>query len=100
MLKKHLVEHTYPFTVTVQMGSIEFVATSPEHRGKGAARGLIDYIINNTYYSEYVLEVADNNTTAVKLYEKLGFAEFMRTPAPKGSGVDYFVYMTKGGVKN
>lgn len=39
--------------------------------------------------------LADTNTTAVKLYEKLGFAEFQRVEMKykKQSGVNYLVYM-------
>jgi len=44
-------------------------------------------------YSEYVLEVIDTNAPAIRLYEKLGYREFTRTPAVKGSGFNYYVYM-------
>lgn len=95
MLSKHLVSHPYPFEIMPQTGSIEFVATAPEFRGKGAAFGLIKHLMNAASCSEYVLEVADNNTAAVKLYEKLGFTEFKRTPAPKQGGFEHFLYMRK-----
>lgn len=97
MLTKHLVNHKYPFDVFTQTGSIEFVASAAEFRSKGAAHGLITHIIDATPYSEYILEVADNNTPAVRLYEKLGFVEFKRTPAPKGGGFNHLVYMRKNG---
>jgi ribosomal protein S18 acetylase RimI-like enzyme len=95
MLSKHLVNHPYPFEVMSQTGSIEFVATSPEFRGRGVAHGLIEHIINTESYSEYVLEVASNNASAIRLYEKLGFVEFKRTPAPKQGGFEYLLYMRK-----
>jgi ribosomal protein S18 acetylase RimI-like enzyme len=95
MLSKHLVNHSYPFELSPQTGSIEFVATAERHKGKGAAYGLIEHIMGNMAYSEYVLEVADTNASAVRLYEKLGFAEFKRTPAPKVSGFNHFLYMKK-----
>ena len=44
-------------------------------------------------YNEYILEVVDANTSAIRLYEKLGYVEFARKPAPKKSGFNYFVYM-------
>ncbi|WP_330218430.1 GNAT family N-acetyltransferase [Sporosarcina globispora] len=72
-----------------------FVATSVNYRGKGVATELLKTIMDSTSYDEYVLEVADTNTSAFKLYEKLGFAEFMRIPRKhsKRSGVNNLVYM-------
>jgi GNAT superfamily N-acetyltransferase len=97
MLKQNLENHPYPFEATPQMGSIEFVATAPEYRGRGVATDLITYVMNETPRAEYVFEVADTNTTAVRLYERLGFAEHMRVPEkrPKQSGLNYYVYMRK-----
>ena len=94
-LNKFMVNHVYPFELSPQTGSIEFVATAPEHRGKGAAFGLLSYVMEISPFSEHVLEVIDNNTPAIRLYEKLGFNEFVRTPAPRGSGFKHFVYMKR-----
>jgi ribosomal protein S18 acetylase RimI-like enzyme len=97
MLKTHLQEHGYPFTLAPQTGSIEFVATAPEFRGKGAAFALIEHVMRTCGYSEYVLEVADTNAAALRLYERLGFREFRRTPEkhPKQSGLNFYVYMKR-----
>src|SRR5699024_9283227 len=49
-------------------GSIEFVGTASEFRGKGVASQIIQYIFNNTPYCEYVIkEVADTNIPAMNL---------------------------------
>jgi ribosomal protein S18 acetylase RimI-like enzyme len=95
ILKKELENHPYPFPVESGWGSVEFVATDTRHRGKGVASAIIRHIVAETPYSTYILEVADTNTSAVKLYEKLGFREFMRAPQKhsKQSGIDYLVYM-------
>lgn len=95
ILKKELENHPYPFSVEPGWGSVEFVATDTKHRGKGVASAIIQHIVAETPYSAYVLEVADTNTPAVKLYEKLGFREFMRTPQKhsKQSGINHLVYM-------
>lgn len=95
ILKKQFEEKPYPFAIPAGMGTIEFVATAPKHRGKGVAMELIGHIIAAEPYAEYVLEVADTNTSAVRLYEKLGFAEFMRVKEKhsKQSGVNFLVYM-------
>ena len=95
VLKKNLVDHSYPFEVPQQTASIEFVATAPEYKGKGVAYSLITYIMQTLSHSEYILEVADNNIPAIRLYEKLGFNEFERILAPKGSGIKYLIYMKK-----
>jgi len=95
MLNKVVIQKPYPFNQPPQAASIEFVATAQEYRGKGAAFGLLSYVMDVEPYSEYVLEVIGINTAAIRLYEKLGFVEFMRVPAPKGSGLEHFVYMKK-----
>ncbi|MCL2839249.1 MAG: GNAT family N-acetyltransferase [Defluviitaleaceae bacterium] len=95
MLKKHLIRNVYPFELANTTGSIEFVATAPEAQGKGIARQLITFIMNNTPYASYVLEVVDTNAGAVHLYKKLGFKEIQRTKAPKGSGSNFCLYMQK-----
>ncbi|MEH7379171.1 N-acetyltransferase [Bacillus sp. JJ1533] len=65
-------------------GSIEFVGTSPKFRGQGVASQIIQHIIENTQFQDYVIEeVADTNTPAMRLYEKMGFEEYRRKPMPK-----------------
>jgi len=95
ILKRHMVRNSYPFSLGRTTGTIEFVATSPDYRGKGIAGGLITFVMEANPYSAYVLEVADTNVGAVHLYEKLGFKEIRRNKAPKRSGVNFFIYMRK-----
>ncbi|MEC0348060.1 GNAT family N-acetyltransferase [Peribacillus frigoritolerans] len=65
-------------------GSVEFVGTAPEFRGQGVATQIIQHIIENTPYNDYVIEeVADTNTPAMRLYKKLGFEEYKRKPIPE-----------------
>lgn len=65
-------------------GSIEFAGTASKFRGQGAASQLIQHIIENTPYEEYVIdEVADTNIPAMRLYEKMGFEEYRRKPMPQ-----------------
>ncbi|PWU69142.1 GNAT family N-acetyltransferase [Gracilibacillus dipsosauri] len=64
-------------------GSIEFVGTASDFRGKGIASQIIQYIIQNTPYNDYLIEeVADTNIPAMHLYEKLGFEEYKKKPIP------------------
>ncbi len=77
-------------------GSIEFVGTASEFRGQGAASQIIKHIIENTPYNDYVIEeVADTNTPAINLYNKLGFEEYKRKSIPemraKKIGINHFL---------
>jgi ribosomal protein S18 acetylase RimI-like enzyme len=97
MLKTNLQEHGYPFEIPPKTGSIEFVATAKEFRGKGVAFALIEHVMKISAYTDYILEVADTNTTAMRLYARLGFKEFHRVPEkhPKQSGLNFYVYMKR-----
>ena len=46
-----------------------------EDRRKGIATSLMNEMINNEEYSRIMLEVNENNTEALRLYNKLGFKE-------------------------
>ena len=77
-------------------GSIEYVGTTSEFRGRGVASQIIKYIFDNTPYSEYIIEeVADTNIPAINLYKKIGFEEYKRTPVPqknaKKIGINYLI---------
>ena len=95
VLKKELENHPYPFPVEPGTGSVEFVATGTNHRGKGVASGIIRHILSNEPCRNFILEVADTNVNAVRVYEKLGFTEFFRVAHKhsKQSGVNHLVYM-------
>jgi len=95
MLKRHMVRNAYPFSLGAKTGSIEFVATSPDYRKRGLAHDLIIHVMKANPYDSYVLEVADTNTGAVSVYERLGFKEIKRVKAPRKSGVNFFLYMRK-----
>lgn len=77
-------------------GSIEYVGTASEFRGKGVASQIIQYIFDNTPYCKYIIEeVADTNIPAMNLYKKIGFEEYKRTPVPqknaKKIGINYLI---------
>lgn len=47
---------------------------------------MIQYIISNTTYQEYLIEeVAETNTPAMNLYKKLRFKECKRIPVPQNT---------------
>lgn len=78
-----------------RIASVEFVATASKFRGKGVATAIMEHLFSFSLYNEYILEVADTNTGAVNLYQKLGYKEFLRIPQKhsKISGINYLVYM-------
>lgn len=62
-------------------GSIEFIGTSAQYRGKGIATQLVQHILEHTPYQMYLIEeVADTNIPAMKLYHKLGFEIYRSRP--------------------
>ena len=55
---------------------LHVLAVHPDHRGKGLARRLVENVIEqerNAGKKALRLDVIENNTTAEKLYQKLGF---------------------------
>lgn len=74
---------------------VELVATAAKYRGQGVASAIMSYLFTLPQYDEYVLEVADTNANAVRLYQKIGFREFKRVKHKHSrlSGVNYLIYM-------
>lgn len=95
VLQREIVQHKYPFELENRTASIEFVATAPNHSGKGVATKILHHILQLPEFDTFVLEVADTNTSALALYEKLGFAEITRLTMKnqKQSGINELVYM-------
>ena len=55
---------------------LHVLAVHPDHRGKGLARKLVENVIEQERKAgkkALRLDVIENNTTAEKLYQKLGF---------------------------
>lgn len=94
-LKPQLEKLRYPFPLTASTATIEFVSTDMRHRRQGVAGAVIRHIIENTAYKSYVLQVADTNTGALKLYKSLGFREIARVKDkhPRQSGIHEHIVM-------
>ena len=93
ILRRHMMCGSLPFAIGSNTGVIEFVATAPEFRQQGMAQALLSHVMAALPFDTYMLEVADNNAGALRLYEKLGFKEIKRIKASKRSGINEFVYM-------
>lgn len=76
-------------------GYIECVATIESARGKGVCTALFKYVMKELPYKEFILDVADTNENAYRLYKKLGFTEFKRKPEKHGKikGFNERIYM-------
>jgi len=74
---------------------IECVATSEVARGKGVCTALFQHVMQELPYREFILDVADTNQNAYRLYKKLGFTEFMRKQEkyPKLKSFNEKIYM-------
>ncbi|UVI27748.1 GNAT family N-acetyltransferase [Paenibacillus spongiae] len=71
-------EFNAPLPFEDETGYIECVATSERARGKGVSTALFKHVMQELPYRNYILEVVDTNSTAIRLYKKLGFEEFKR----------------------
>jgi ribosomal protein S18 acetylase RimI-like enzyme len=61
------------------LAEIGFVATEPAYQGRGVATALLDRLLAQPGYDEYVLEdIKDTNAPALGLYAKLGFTVYKR----------------------
>lgn len=74
---------------------IEFVGTAKCAQGKGVASAITENILETAPYKRLVLEVADTNTAAIRLYTKFGFTEFKRIaePSSEQTGINYRIFM-------
>jgi len=98
MSKKESQDKHYPLETTDSTAAIEIVAAAPAYKGQGLVKELLSWVMENTPYTEYILDVADTNIPAVHLYQRLGFEEVLRIPDkhPKQSGINAMLYMRKG----
>lgn len=88
-------EFNKPIEFGENIAFVECMATRVESRGKGVATSLLQYIINNLPYTEYILDVTDVNEKAISLYKKVGFKEFERKKERHGKqkGFNERIYM-------
>ena len=74
-------EFMQPLICPATTGYIDLVGVLEEARGQGIAKAMLRKTVEyNPEYAEFILNVTDINTGAIKLYEGFGFAEFERKP--------------------
>ncbi len=54
------------------------IAVAENSQNKGIGETLINYLVNNTEADKIMLEVRENNVSALNLYNKCGFVEINR----------------------
>lgn len=69
-----------PLLINDHMIHIECLTTLKEYRGKGIAKRLIQFLLDNPNYTEYVIQFSNDNTELRNLYSELGFKEISRHP--------------------
>lgn len=88
-------EFEAPLNYPPTTGYIEFVAVRNAHQRKGIATTMLEESIAQSSYKDYVLEVTDINTAAIRCYSALGFEEFKRIEEKrsKQKGFSARIYM-------
>lgn len=87
-----------PMSMPTRQGYIESVTTAEEARGQGVASRLLRHIFDTAECDEFVLEVMDTNTSAIRLYERLGFVLFDKKKAGyflRKMGINERLYMKR-----
>ena len=90
---KEEFEKTLEYPTTT--GYIEFVAVRKEYRRQGIATVILQESMLLANYQEYVLDVTDINSNAIRCYTNIGFAEFERIAEKHGKqkGFNAKIYM-------
>ena len=90
-------EFVKPFPRPANVGYIDFLGVLEEARGQGIAKALLAKAVEHfPQYDEFILDVTDANTTAIKLYENFGYVEYERIHskwAKYGAGFKEKVWM-------
>lgn len=88
-------EFESPLDYPPTTGYIEFVAVRNSHQRKGIATSMLKESMIQSSYEDYVLDVTDVNTAAIRCYSALGFKEFKRAKEKhsKQKGFSVKIYM-------
>lgn len=88
-------EFETPLKIPEKTGYLEFVAVDRRFRRQGVATALLQKILSSGLYQDYLLDVVNTNTGAIRLYEKLGFQTVRQIPEKHGKqkGFDFRIIM-------
>ena len=90
-----LPEFSAPLLYPNSAGYIEFVAVTKDARNRGVAGAMLKVVVEQTNYTEYILDVTDINAAAQACYIKFGFTEIKREKVKheKQKGFSEKIYM-------
>jgi len=71
-------EYTKPLRYPPTTGYFDFIAVTEKARRKGIATRMMRSVMDQTDYTEYMLDVTSINEVAQRLYRKFGFKEVGR----------------------
>lgn len=88
-------EFESPLNYPPTTGYIEFVTVRNTYQSKGIATSMLKGSMILSSYEDYVLDVTDVNTAAIRCYSALGFKEFKRVKEKhsKQKGFSAKIYM-------
>lgn len=88
-------EFETPLKIPEKTGYLEFAAVDRRFRRQGVATALLQKILSSGLYQDYLLDVVNTNTGAIRLYEKLGFQTVRQIPEKHGKqkGFDFRIIM-------
>ena len=75
-LKTIFVDRDYAFEIDSECGMIEFVSIKEEYRNKNIGYTLVNHIMCDNDYKRYLAKVGDNNSSARKIFDNIGFEIF------------------------
>ncbi|HLR27108.1 MAG TPA: GNAT family N-acetyltransferase [Ruania sp.] len=80
---------------TAGRANLGFVATAPEHRGKGVATELLRHLVQTSGHQVHVLrDIKDTNEAALNVYRSFGFAEYTRRTAHFARRAGFSAYIS------
>lgn len=90
-------ERDYAFEIDEYCGMIEFVAIKKNYRNKRIGFTFINHMMCDNKYERYLAKVGDNNYSARKVLDNIGFEvfdeEMARTKEKEDIGVENYFYM-------
>lgn len=96
-LKTIFIDRDYSFDIDKECGMIEFVVVKENYRRSKVGYTLVNHMMHDNNFKRYLAKVGDNNYSATKMLEKIGFEIFdeeTSTSIEKDRiGINKYLYM-------
>jgi ribosomal-protein-alanine N-acetyltransferase len=73
---------------------VQTVAVAPSHQGRGLARSMLEQLVSQAEVhgvTHTLLEVREDNESALRLYGRMGFEQISRRPGYYADGTDALI---------